>query len=111
MVAGISGASPGSVGGAELDDSDGRLMLLHAASKTVSADAIARLATVRALRELIIAFPRAIPWQILGRSRQAANRKKPAGAMTSVELRRCADLVSEALSYIGLTKALTPLFA
>jgi hypothetical protein len=41
----------------------------------------------------------------------AANRKKPAGAMTSVELRRCADLVSEALSYIGLTKALTPLFA
>jgi hypothetical protein len=41
----------------------------------------------------------------------AANRKKPAGAMTSVELRRCTDLVSEALSYIGLTKALTPLFA
>jgi hypothetical protein len=35
-------------------------MLLHAASKTVSVDAIARLATVRALRELIIAFPRAI---------------------------------------------------
>jgi hypothetical protein len=50
-------------------------MLLHAASKVVSADAIARLATVRALRELIIAFPRAIPWQIPGRSRQAANRQ------------------------------------
>ena len=65
MVAGISGATPGSASGAELDDSDGRLMLLHAASKIVSADAIARLATVRALRELIIAFPRAIPWQIL----------------------------------------------
>jgi hypothetical protein len=61
MVAGISGASPGSVAGAELDDNDGRLMLLHAASKVVSAEAIARLATVRALRELIIAFPRAIP--------------------------------------------------
>jgi len=59
MVAGISGATPGSASGAELDDSDGRLMLLHAASKTVSADAIARLATVRALRELIIEFPRA----------------------------------------------------
>jgi hypothetical protein len=37
-------------------------MLLHAASKIVSADAAARLATVRALRELIIVFPRAIPW-------------------------------------------------
>jgi hypothetical protein len=64
MVAGISGASPGSVAGAELDDSDGRLMLLHAASKVVSADAIARLAIVRALRELIIVFPRAIPWPL-----------------------------------------------
>ncbi|XSC48629.1 hypothetical protein ACF1BQ_001700 [Bradyrhizobium sp. RDT10] len=52
-------------------------MLLHAASKIVSADAIARLATVRALRELIIAFPRAIPWQILGRSRQAAEKQQP----------------------------------
>jgi hypothetical protein len=82
-------------------------MLLHAASKIVSADAIARLATVRALRELIIAFPRAIP----GRSRQAANRKKPAGAMTSVELRRCTDFVSLGASYTGLKKALTPLFA
>jgi len=51
-------------------------MLLHAASKIVSADAIARLATVRALHELIIAFPRAILWQILGRSRQAANRSQ-----------------------------------
>jgi hypothetical protein len=57
-------------------------MLLHAASKVVSAEAIARLATVRALRELIIAFPRAILWP----PRQAANRKKPAGAMTSIEI-------------------------
>jgi hypothetical protein len=39
-------------------------MLLHAASKIVSADAIARLATVRALRELIIVFPRAILWPL-----------------------------------------------
>ncbi|WFU20793.1 hypothetical protein [Bradyrhizobium sp. CB3481] len=90
-----------------MDDSEGKLMLPHAASKTVSADAAARLATVRALRELIIAFPR----QFLGRSRQAANRKKPAGAMTSVELRRCTDLVSVGASYTGLKKALTPLFA
>jgi hypothetical protein len=31
--------------------------------------------------------------------------------MTSVKLRRCADLVSVGASYIGLTKDLTPLFA
>jgi len=87
MVAGISGATPGSASGAELDDSDGRLMLLHAASKIVSADAIARLATVRALRELIIAFPRAIPWQILGHSRQAANRSQSQKACRSNDVR------------------------
>jgi hypothetical protein len=57
-------------------------MLLHAASEIVSADAVASLTTVRALRELIIVFPQAIP----GRSRQATNRKKPAGAMTSVKI-------------------------
>ena len=96
--------------GAGLDDSDGRLMLLHAASKTVSAEAIARLATGRALRELIIAFPRAIPCKFPA-APVSSQPQKPAGAMTSVELRRCTDLVSEALSYIGLTKALTPLFA
>jgi hypothetical protein len=60
MVAGISGASPGSVAGAELDDNDGSV-LLHPPRKIVSADAVARLASVRALRELIIVFPRAIP--------------------------------------------------
>src|SRR3569623_1411002 len=82
MVAGISGASPGSVGGA-LDDVDKLMPPPHAPSKAVSADAAASLATVRALRELIIAFPCAILWQILGRSRPAANRKTPARAMTS----------------------------
>ena len=61
MVAGISGATPGSAGsGAVFDDSDGRLMLPHAPRNIVSAEAIARLATVRALPDLIIAFPRAI---------------------------------------------------
>src|SRR3954451_9599415 len=64
MVAGISGATPGSGSGAELDDSDGRLMLLHAASEIVSADAIVRLEIVRALRELIIVFPRVNPWPL-----------------------------------------------
>jgi hypothetical protein len=60
MVAGISGASPGSVAGAELDDNDGSV-LLQPPRKIVSADAVARLASVRALRELIIVFPRANP--------------------------------------------------
>jgi hypothetical protein len=115
MVAGISGASAGSTGVGE-PDIDGKLMPPpHAPSKTVSADAAARLATVRALRELIIAFPRAIRWQIPGRSRQAAAAQPSAKSLPEQrrpsKLRRCADLVSEPASYIGLTKALTPLFA
>jgi hypothetical protein len=47
------------------------------------------------------------PEQIPGRTRHAAKRKTPAGAMTSIKLRRRSDLVSKAASYIGLTKALT----
>src|SRR4029077_12530277 len=58
MVAGISGATPGS--GSELGDSEGRFVLPHAPRKTVSAEAITRLATVRALSDVIIAFPRAV---------------------------------------------------
>jgi hypothetical protein len=87
MVAGISGATPGSASGDGLDDIDGRLMLLHAASKIVSADAIAKLATVRALRELIIAFPRANLWRILGRSRQAAIGSQSQNACRSNDVR------------------------
>jgi hypothetical protein len=65
MEAGISGATPGSTGsGVELDDNDGRLMLLHAPRNIVSAEAIARLATLRALPDPIIAFPRAISWPL-----------------------------------------------
>ena len=57
----MSGASPGAAGsGAELDDNDGRLMLLHAPRNIVSAEAIARLATTRALPDPIITFPRAV---------------------------------------------------
>ena len=80
-------------------------MLLQAPKNTVSAETIARLATTRALPNPIIAFPRAI----FGRTRPAANRKTRAGAMTSIKLRRRSDLVSQGASYIGLTKALTPL--
>jgi hypothetical protein len=79
MVAGISGAASGS--GAELGDNEGSV-LLHAPRNIVSAEAIARWATGRALRDLFIAFPRAI----LGRSRQATKRKTPAGAMTSAKI-------------------------
>jgi hypothetical protein len=69
MVAGISGATPGSTGaGAELDDIEGRLMLLHAPRKIVSAEAIARLATLRALLDPIIASPRTNSWPLPSRS-------------------------------------------
>src|SRR3954454_19032161 len=102
MVAGMSGATPGSGGGGELDVSDGRLMLLHAPRNIVSAEAIARLATTRTVPDPIIASPQAS----FGRSRPAANRKTRAGAMTSIKLRRSSDLVSQGASYIGLTKAL-----
>src|SRR3979409_2224611 len=55
MEAGISGATAGSGGTSELvDDSDGRLMLLHAPRNIVSAETIARLATTRAFPDPII---------------------------------------------------------
>jgi hypothetical protein len=58
MLAGISGATPGSVdSGAVLDDSDGRLMLPHAPRNIVSAETAASLATMRALHDLIIRIP------------------------------------------------------
>jgi hypothetical protein len=59
MVAGTSGATPGSGGGVGDDENDGRLMLLHAPKNIVSVDAIPRLATVRTLRDLTMVFPRA----------------------------------------------------
>jgi hypothetical protein len=58
MVAGISGATPGSgADGADDDDSDGRLMLPHAPRNIVSAEATPKLATARALGNLTMAFP------------------------------------------------------
>jgi hypothetical protein len=39
------------------DDSEGRLKLPHPLSKIVSAEAIPRLATVRTLSDLTMAFP------------------------------------------------------
>jgi hypothetical protein len=57
MVAGISGATPGSGAGVGFDENDGRLMLLHAPRNIDNAETIPRLATVRALRDLIIESP------------------------------------------------------
>jgi hypothetical protein len=54
MLAGISGATPGSGAGSGLDDSDGRLKLLHAPSNNVSAEAVASLTNVCALPVPII---------------------------------------------------------
>jgi hypothetical protein len=90
MLAGISGATPGS--GAAVGDEEklGRLTLPHAPRNIVSAVAIPRLATVRALRDLTMYSPE----QIRGRTRPAAKRKTAAGAMTSSKIRWRSDLVS-----------------
>src|SRR5437899_4117253 len=72
MVAGTSGATPGS-GAVEGDDeNDGRLMLPHAPRNIVSAEAIPRLPTARALRDQTMVFPRAYSWPHPPRS-QAQN--------------------------------------
>jgi hypothetical protein len=60
MVAGISGAKPGSGAAVGVDDdNDGRLKLPQAPRNIVSAEAIPRLATVRALIDLTMTFPQA----------------------------------------------------
>src|SRR5713226_6667903 len=77
MVAGMSGATPGS--GATGADDDPKLnpVVSQPPKKTVSAATIARLATGRALHDLIMASPEQIP----GRTRHAAKRKTSTGAM------------------------------
>jgi hypothetical protein len=60
MVAGISGTAAGS-GTAEGDEKDGRLMLLQAPRKIDNAEAIPRLTTVRALRDLTMVSPKQFP--------------------------------------------------
>jgi hypothetical protein len=59
MLAGISGTGAGS--GAEDDEKGGRLTLLQAPSNIVSAEAIPRLTTVRALRVLTMVSPKQFP--------------------------------------------------
>ena len=67
-------------------------MLPHAPRNTVKAEAIPRLTTVRALRDLIIASPRT---KIVDRTRPPAKRKTAVGATTSSYLRRRSDMVSD----------------
>jgi len=59
MVAGMAGATPGSGAAAGVDPPPklGRLMLPQAPRNTVSAQAIPRLATARALTDLTMASP------------------------------------------------------
>ena len=99
-----SGSSSGSGAavGADDEDSDGRLKLPQAPRNNVSAEAIPRLATVRALSDLTMAFPRTNSWP----PHVAANRKTVAGAIRSNGLRCCSDLVSITI-LIRLTKGLT----
>jgi hypothetical protein len=61
MLAGISGPGPGSGATEGEDEKDGRLMLLQAPRNIVSAEAIPRLATARALRDVTMASPKQFP--------------------------------------------------
>src|ERR1700728_4163802 len=96
IVAGISGIGADSgAGDGDDDEKEGRLMLLHAARKIASTEAIPRLVAARAPDEPIIFSPK----QICGRTRPAAKRKSPAVATTSCEIRRRADMVSQSILY------------
>src|ERR1700686_3392678 len=95
MVAGISGATPGSGAAVGPDENDGRLMLPHAPRKIVSAEAIPRLATVRPLSDLTMVIPRTNWWPLPS----AAKRKTAVGAMMSSILRWRSGLVSASMLY------------
>src|SRR6478609_3280371 len=81
MVAGTSGATPGSWAGDDDDEPKlGRLMPPPQAPKvTVSAEMTARLAIVRGVPKLAMVFPRIRS----GRTRHTANRKTAVGATTT----------------------------
>src|SRR5216683_449005 len=101
MVAGISGATPGS------RDAEGeepvKLMPLQAPRHIASAEATDRLATVRALSKLIIGFP---PDKIVA----APVRSQAQNRCPSNNYARHPDLVSFSQHAISsLKKALTPL--
>jgi hypothetical protein len=84
------------------EDSEGRLKLLQAPRKTVSAETTERLATVRDRPELTMAFPRTRSWPLPS----AAKLKTAVGAITTTN-----DPIwfRGAASYNSLKKGLTPL--
>jgi hypothetical protein len=61
MVAGISGTGAASGPTEGDDEKDGRLVLLQAPRNIASAEAIPRLATVCALRDLTMVSPKQLP--------------------------------------------------
>ena len=79
-------------------------MLLHAPRKTASAEAIPRLAAVRAPREPTMFSPK----QICGRTRPAAKRKSSCRSNDVHANYAGAPIWFPEASYIRLTKALTP---
>src|SRR5262249_43444816 len=81
MVAGTSGATPGSAAGVD-ELRLGRLMLPHPPRATVSDAITEKLAIVRAYPKLAMAFPRIT----FGRTRHTANRKTAVGATTTQPL-------------------------
>src|ERR1700756_313799 len=105
MVAGTSGPTPGSCAGADDDEPKlGRLRLPppQAPRPTVSAEMTARLAIVRVVPKLAMAFPRIRS----GRTRHTANRKTAVGATTTRSLRHW---LRQPASYNSLKKGLTAL--
>src|SRR5258705_12002149 len=94
MVAGTSGTGSGATDGE--DENEGRLMLPHAPRNIVSAQAIPRLATARALRDLTMAFPRTIRDLTL----PSTKRKTAVGTMTSSKLPPLSDVVSRTIQYL-----------
>jgi len=84
MVAGISGATPGS--GATVDDEEPNMLkfvVSQPASKTASVEMMARLATGRALPDLIMGIPRLISRPLPSHSQaQNTNRGNDLGPTT-----------------------------
>src|SRR4051794_41192311 len=102
MVAGISGPTPGSETAGADDDPKLKPVVSQPPKKTVSAETIARLATGRALRDLIMASPEQIPGRTVP---QPSAKNQPEQCCYAIG----SGLVSLSTSDIGLTKAITAL--
>jgi hypothetical protein len=106
MVAGISGATPGSVGADGAEEPPNIPVVSQPASKTASVETTARLATGRALPDLIMGLPQTDSTAAPSYSQaQNINRGNDLWQIYA----EVPQLVSEPPSYNGLTKALTTL--